>query len=107
MNPSPNPDQDSKAKLEMLVLCAVCQGTPQGPVRDAALRLLKDYRWREPVHEAMFRCLAQLSAANFRDELPACLTRKGFPDVDWNALFDPQALTKDEVERLMQELRDS
>ena len=104
------PDEDSKAKLELQVLRAVCQGTPQGSVRDGALRVLCNYAWREPVHQAIFGCLARLTSANLeflRSELPACLTRKGFPDVDLELLFEPHSLTKEDAERLMRELKDS
>lgn len=108
MNPL-QPDEDSKTKLEFLVLRAVCQGTPQGSVRDVALQILRDYAWREPVHQAIFACLARLPSANpefIRNELPACLTRKGFPDVELEELFEPHSLTKEDAERLMRQLND-
>jgi hypothetical protein len=106
----PQPDEASRIQTELLILRAMCQGTPQGSVRTTALHILKDYRWREPVHQVMFQCLARLPGENpelLRNELPACLTRKGFPDVDWDTFFAPHSPTPQEAERMMLELRKS
>jgi hypothetical protein len=89
-----------RAQAELQVLRAICQESPLGSVREAASRLLKNYRWQEPVHQAIFTCLLQLPAGNpelLRTELPACMTRKGFPDVDWETFFEPLPLTPQDV----------
>jgi hypothetical protein len=104
---SQQPEDYSPAEAELLVLRAIIQGTPQGPVRDTALRLLEDYHWDEPLHQAIFNCLRRFSSAdaNFlRGELPACLTRQGFPDVDWAGFLAPHSLTKREVEQALSRL---
>jgi hypothetical protein len=93
-----------RAQAELLVLRAICQESPPGPVREAASRLLKSYRWQEPVHQVIFTCLLQLPAGNpelLRTELPACLTRKGFPDVDWEVFFEPLSHPLQDVEKVM------
>ena len=82
------------------MLRAICQESPLGSVREAASRLLKNYRWQEPIHQAIYDCLVQLHAGNpefLRSELPACLTRTGFPDVDWETFFEPLPLTPQDV----------
>jgi hypothetical protein len=100
MSPPPQPDPDSRVQIERRILCALCQRTLDGSTRDRALQELKSYAWREPVHHAIFKCLTQLPAGNpelLRSELPACLTRKGFPDVDWDGFFTSSFQTQREA----------
>lgn len=106
MNPL-QPEKNSPLGTEFLVLRALCQGTKQGSVRDSGIQLLQSYTWREAVHQAIYNCLVHLASANLeqlRSLLPACLTRKGFPAVEWEALFEPHSLTRQDAERLMREL---
>ena len=101
---NPPPENFSHSEKELVVLRAMCQEAPQGSGREAALRALKDYQWHEPVHQAIFHCLSRFPSANLdllRSELPACLTRQGFPDVDWNAFFSPHSVTREDAERAM------
>lgn len=101
-------DEASRIETELLVLRALCQGTPQGSARAQAIRTLKDYRWREPVHQAMFSCLTHLPAGdpNFLPirQLTDCLTRKGFPDVELKMWFEPPPPSRHEAEKLMRRL---
>lgn len=97
-------------EAELIVLRALCQAVPQGPLRAEAARSLAHYAWREPVHHAIFACLASLPAVEpnaLRRTLIACLTRRGFPDVDLDSLFEPASLTHEQIERLMQRLQTS
>lgn len=94
----------------MLVLRAMCQGTSQGSLRAEAAKLLARYDWREPVHHAMFSCLSVIPATqpeDLRRALLACLTRKGFPDVDIETLFEAHGLSKSELEELIARLIES
>src|SRR5574337_508162 len=96
-------------QLERSVLQALCQGTPEGNLWETAGLILKDYHWREPLHEVIFRILVGLptdSTEVIRQRLPSHLTRRGFPDVDWEQLFEPHHLSTEQVERLMKRLRD-
>lgn len=96
-------------QTERRVLQALCGGTPQGSVREAAGLILKDYRWREPLHQAMFNILVSLQTdipEVIRDHLPARLTRWGYPDVATDVFFQPHSLSKEEAEHLMCQLRD-
>ncbi len=94
-------------QTEVRVLQAICQETREASVRESARHILKDYRWRDPIHQAIFGCLLELAGAApeiIREQLAARVTRKGFPDVNWQEFFKPHALTKHEAERLVSEL---
>ncbi len=107
---SVTPSGGSIVQTEHLVLCALCQGTPEGSVQETARVILQSYHWREPLHQVIFNVLMSIpteSPAMIRNQLPARLTRKGFPDVAWEDFFRPHSLSREEVERLMRQLRDS
>ena len=98
---------EQTVKIERLVLRALCTGTPQGPVRKTARRLLRNYSWREPVHRVIFEaleCIPSDLPEDIRSRLPARLTLKGYPAVDFEDLFQPHSLSKEEAERLFREL---
>lgn len=85
----------------------MCQGTVEGSVLEAGKLILKDYRWHEPLHQVIFDVLVAIPTdvpELIRGQLPARLTRKGFPDVEWEDLFKPHSLSKKEAERLMEQL---
>lgn len=101
------PEQIAIEQTELLVLRALCQETPQGSLRESAARILAHYTWREPIHHAMVMCLASMARTrhdDLRGELIACLTRKGFPDVDLETFFEQQAPSQEDAERLMKQL---
>ncbi|HEY6291779.1 MAG TPA: hypothetical protein VI455_09505, partial [Terriglobia bacterium] len=78
-------------EIERRVLAALCRGTEEGPVRESARQLLADYRWREPVHQIVFEIVVRFpstSTGALREQLPARLTRRGFPDFDFASLFN-------------------
>lgn len=107
---SPPREEESLVGTERLVLRAMCQGTPQGSVREAAIQMLRDYNWREPVHQVVFNCVLEIPTENretVRNLLPERLTRKGFPDVEWEVFFEPHSLTQQDAEQLMRELKAS
>ena len=101
-------NEDAVIPAERQVLRALCQGTPQGSVREIAKHILKDYRWRGPLNDVLFETLASLETDSpevLRAQLPAVLTRRGFPDVPWEDFFAPHRLTKEDSEKLMRRLR--
>jgi len=72
----------------------------------SSLKLLQSYRWREPLHQVIFDVLATMQGAQpeiIREQLPAHLTRRGFPDFDLTWLR-PHSLTGREIERLIDQL---
>ncbi len=88
-----NPD------LEKLVLRVLCLGTPQGPVKEALMPLLRKYHWGAQLHQAIFNALAALPSddpAILRQLLPAKLTRLGFPDVEWEEFFAPHSFSRED-----------
>jgi hypothetical protein len=97
-------------EAERRVLQALCQGTPQGSVRATARSVLGAYRWREPLHRVILDVVLSIPADDtevIRTQLPARLTRRGFPDVEFEEFFKPHGLSKEAAERLMRELRES
>jgi hypothetical protein len=97
-------------ELERRVLEALCNDGAGKQEREIARRGLADYRWREPVHQAIFEIIISfpsLSSQALREQLPAQLTRRGFPDFDFESLFDHPEFAPNEFERLVRKLRGS
>ncbi len=86
-------------ELEKLAVRVLCLGTPQGPVKEIVIPLLRNYRWQSQLHQAVFKALAATPSDDpsiLRDLLPAKLTRMGFPDVEWETFFAPHSLSRNE-----------
>lgn len=87
-------------QLEKLVLRVLCSGTPQGSVQETLPPLLRGYRWKSTLHQAIFNAIAAIPSEDpetLRQLLPAKLTRMGFPDVEWDEIFSPPSLSRDEA----------
>jgi hypothetical protein len=72
-----------------------------------ARRLLAKYRWQAAAHEAVFQIVMSFPsprAETLREHLPARLTRRGFPDFDFEALFALPLAPRIEVEGLIDDL---
>jgi hypothetical protein len=99
------PEDVPLVNAEILVLRGIIEDPPNGSLRIAARSLLIRYHWVEPIHQEVFQALLRLpgnTPATLRNQLPAILTRRGFPDFDLNAFFEPAKLSKSEVMRLME-----
>ena len=82
---------------ELLVLRAMCQGTPQKRVWNEGVQILRDYRFRESDHQVIFETLREINTDDpriIRGLLPTRLTNKGFPTIDVDTLFVPHNLTE-------------
>ncbi len=93
--------------MELRVLQALCQGTPQGSIHEAARHLLRSYHWREPLHQVIYEVLLTIPSETpemVRSQLPARMTRRGFPDFDIKALFTPHGASKAEIEKVIRQL---
>jgi hypothetical protein len=93
--------------LETLVLRVLCTGTPQGPVKDTLPPLLRGYPWKSTLHQAIFNAIAAFPSDDpeiLRQLLPAKLTRMGFPDVEWEEIFSPPSLSRDEAIALVRQM---
>jgi hypothetical protein len=104
------PDPAEVIGVEQRVLRALCQGTPDGSVRETSRMVLRGYRWRELMHQVIFDVVLSIPSDTpevIQSQLPARLTRRGFPDVDIDDLFKPHGMSKKHAEELMQFLHDS
>lgn len=93
--------------IERQVLAALFQGFADGPLDDSLKQSLASYHWREPDHQALFAALMRCPSSDasvIAAEIPARLTRLGFPDVDWDFLKPPHHLSRSEALNLMTEL---
>ena len=53
---------------------------------------LSDYVWRGADHAVVYEAIVRARKCDpkrWREQLPAQTTRMGFPDVDWNVLYEP------------------
>src|SRR5579859_4337424 len=100
-------DERSIIDAERRFLRALCQESCPVPARESAKNALVDYLWREPVHEIIFSFVVVQPATApipLRDQLPGVLTRKGFPDVEWEAFFQPVPKSETKLADLIREL---
>lgn len=107
--------------LERAVLCAICceftehgdshDNATQNPVREAlrdAVRDLADYSWLGTEHAVVYMAIAKLQPsgdATIWEELPAQVTRMGFPDVDWKLYLQPNDAPRVEIAELVRTLK--
>jgi len=94
--------------LERRVLCVLCSDGAEREARETARRGLANYHWRLAVHQAVFDVIItfpSVSSRALRDQLPGRLTRRGFPDFDFEELFDLLKPEAGELEELIRKLR--
>lgn len=98
-------------QLELRVLQVICQGALLGETEEAAAReLFGTYEWQDPIHSLIFKSwllLRDTSQETFREQLPAMLTRRGFPDVDLAPYFLSPEPTNKSLEDLVKDLKNS
>src|ERR1700722_19481532 len=90
-----------RAESELRVLALLCQSGSDTRLRDRARELLTNLRWSEDAHQAVFALVMSFPAASWaalQDQVPARLTRRGFPDFNFEALFKPSGLSSSEAE---------
>ncbi len=100
-------DYSAIGTMELRVLQALCQGTPQGSIREETRRLLHSYSWQDQLYQVIYEALLSIPSESpemIRSQLPARMTRRGFPDFEIEALFTPHARSKAEIEKIMQQL---
>jgi hypothetical protein len=100
---------DELLSIEREVLRAVCRSiTPRGEgLSEADIRRLESYRFHDYTHQVIFDTLCELralAASNPRvarepiqERLAQRLTRKGFPEVELEALFVSSNVTLEEI----------
>ena len=97
-------------QLELRVLQVICQGALLGETEEAARELFGPYKWQDPIHSLIFNSwlsLRDVSQETFREQLPAMLTRHGFPDVDLEPYFRQPEASNKSFEALVKGLKNS
>lgn len=100
-------DTESRIQLERRILATLCAAACEAPAREAVLARLFDYRWTDAAHRAIFEIMTSFPAANgdvLRQQLPARLTRRGFPDFDFDCMFSAPTAVRQEVENWVAQL---
>ncbi|HVB07678.1 MAG TPA: hypothetical protein VNF00_01915 [Candidatus Acidoferrales bacterium] len=97
----------SRSGREIQLLQFVCDTAGDEPARGAVIRALANYAWLDADNEILFEAIHRLFARNPADilsELPAALTRCGFPDLPWEPLMQRSSLAPGEAVALAAEL---
>src|SRR5438094_9250390 len=91
-----HPSELSETQMEKLLLRAMCQAAAGDHVWAIAARTLGTYRWRDPLHEALFAVLREIRSPNpldLRAHLPADLTGIGVAQTAGDEVCRPVAFT--------------
>ncbi|MCI0404048.1 MAG: hypothetical protein L0212_11070 [Acidobacteria bacterium] len=102
------PPREEILSAELAVLRAMCTGTPEGTVWDKGMLLLGTYPFRDNVHQLIFEVLQEINTDFpdvIRKQLPARLTKKGFPSVPHESFLAPHGLSAAEAVERMRQLR--
>lgn len=92
---SPVPSQ-TRAELETNLLRFLCDAQGEIAARRRVLSIIGDYAWSTPDSAIFFECIRELSersSKNILANLPAQLTRRGFPDMPCEILAAPPTLS--------------
>lgn len=87
-------DSETTTELELAVLRALCTQPRRDAAREKLVDELKRYRWEHADHRVIYEALIETDVADaetLRRELPAAVTRMGFPDIRWELFFDANA----------------
>ncbi len=103
-----NRASDIVPALERQVLRAFCAGTGTPDDWNQLPGRLTDYRWQDPDHKVVYDALRAIRTCDpkvRRDELPAQITRMGFPDLDLSLYFGSGESSVAEIEGLIGRLK--
>lgn len=102
------PDEKKIVFVELLVLQAMCQGTPGRTVWDDGMLILGRYPFHDVVHQLIFDTLREINTDLphiIRQQLQVRILAKGFPALDLAPFFQPHPLTAGQALALMHQLR--
>ena len=88
-------DYVSRTQMEMALLQFLCCTTNDGAARQKLLRTLAQYVWSNHDNALFFDCICHLFERDRKHilaNLPAELTRRGFPDMPYEILAEPAGL---------------
>ena len=89
---TPDTSEGNRREQEWELLRALCSEALDGKLRRELLTLLAEYSFSDPIRQAVFDEVDKIGrqgAEILCQELPPRLTRRGFPDVDFDGLFAP------------------
>ena len=81
-------------QIERDILRELCAGQIESRQWHSIVNRLFAYEWKDPEHKVVFdawRAIKSDDALTRRQELPAQVTRMGFPDLDWGKYLDADA----------------
>lgn len=91
--PVPSP---THVERETNLLRFLCDSRSKIDARESVLLIVQNYRWSAPDSVIFFECIRDLFACNPQNilaNLPATLTRRGFPDLPCEILAMPSGLS--------------
>jgi hypothetical protein len=95
-------------EAEQLLLKFLC-AHPAAATAQEIKSQLSSYKWRNPDHSVVFEALNRLNSARtatqLREQLPAQLTRLGFPDVNYEIYFEGKIPEERQIPALIETLR--
>jgi hypothetical protein len=100
-------ENDLLERERLILRALMCGPASKGFLRESAKRLLRSYCWREPLHQALFEAIVSIPTDDpqvIRSQLPTRLTRRGFPDFELDDFLKPSLLSREEAERLMNQM---
>lgn len=97
-------------ELELAVLRALCAMPGRDAESAKLVNELEGYRWEHADHRVIYEALSKTNAADtetLRRELPAAVTRMGFPDIQCERFFAANAapVPPDRISELIRELK--
>jgi len=95
------------SQIERDILRELCAGQIKSQDWHSVLHRLSAYEWKDPEHKVVFDALQAIKSDDApirRQELPAQVTRMGFPDVDWGKYLDADAQPGLPIEQLIRRL---
>jgi hypothetical protein len=103
-----NHPSENVATLERQVLRGLCAGIGAPNDWDQLASRLSGHRWQDPDHQVVYEALRAIKSCEpktRREELPAQVTRMGFPDVDCSTYFEGEELPAAEIVAIIGRLK--
>ncbi len=101
------PEVQQILEVGQLALCALCQAPAGDPLRTQPECELSSYAWRACEHQIIFEALRDFpsrTADIIRPQLSSRLTRKGFPDLNFEIHFEPRDIHSEHAADLLRTL---
>jgi hypothetical protein len=103
----PSQKEDARTECERRLLRFLCAREADAAARRSVARRLADYSWRDADHEILFEAISELLRGEPRQtlsELPAAITRRGFPDISCEWLAEDCGMDSTQARELAEEL---